>query len=95
MIAQVLLIGLQGKEINISDMPPNNLVFLIDISGSMQDYNKLPLVKQALIMLVENLRPQDKISIVTYAGDDAVVLKGISGDQKLEITEAIEFLHRL
>lgn len=90
--SQLLLIGLQGKEIDISDMPPNNLVFLIDVSGSMQDSNKLPLVKQALIMLVENLRPQDKISIVTYAGDDAIVLEGVSGNQKIEITEAIEFL---
>ena len=90
--SQLLLIGLQGKEIDISDMPPNNLVFLIDVSGSMQDYNKLPLVKQALIMLVENLRPKDKISIVTYAGNDAVVLEGVSGSEKVEITEAIEFL---
>lgn len=89
---QLLLIGLQGKEIDISDMPPNNLVFLIDISGSMQDYNKLPLVKQALLMLVENLRPQDKISIVTYAGNDSVVLEGVSGNKKVEITEAVEFL---
>lgn len=90
--SKLLLIGLQGKEIDVSEMPPNNLVFLIDVSGSMYDYNKLPLVKQALIMLVENLRPQDKISIVTYAGDDSVVLEGVSGEQKLKITEAIEYL---
>lgn len=90
--SKLLLIGLQGKEIDVSDMPPNNLVFLIDVSGSMLDYNKLPLVKQALLMLVENLRPKDRISIVTYAGSDSVVMEGVSGDNKIEITEAIEFL---
>lgn len=90
--SKLLLIGLRGKEIDISDMPPGNLVFLIDVSGSMEDYNKLPLVKKALVMLVENLRPQDRISIVTYAGGDSVVLEGVSGDKKLEITEAIEYL---
>jgi Ca-activated chloride channel family protein len=90
--SKLFLIGLQGKEIDTSVMPPNNLVFLIDVSGSMQAYNKLPLVKQALLMLVENLRPQDRLSIVTYAGDDAVILEGVPGDKKIEITQAIEYL---
>lgn len=89
---QLLLIGLQGKEIDISDIPSSNLVFLVDVSGSMQDPNKLPLVKQALLMLVENLRPNDRISIVTYAGSDSVVLSGVSGENKLEITDAIQNL---
>ena len=89
---QLLLIGLQGKEINISDIPASNLVFLVDISGSMQDSNKLPLVKQALLMLVENLRPNDRISIVTYAGSDTVVLSGVSGENKLKISDAIQNL---
>ncbi|MGI6084843.1 MAG: vWA domain-containing protein [Acetivibrionales bacterium] len=90
--SKLLLIGLQGKEIDVSEMPSNNLVFLIDVSGSMYDYNKLPLVKKALIMLVENLRPEDRISIVTYAGNDSVVLEGVSGEEKLKITEEIENL---
>jgi len=90
--SKLLLIGLQGKEVDLSDIPPSNLVFLIDVSGSMWSENKLPLVKKALALLVENLRPQDRISIVTYAGSDSVVMEGVPGDRKLEITEAIESL---
>ena len=72
---QLLLIGLQGKEVDISNIPPSNLVFLLDVSGSMQDENKLPLVKQAFLLLLENLRPSDRISIVTYAGNESVLLR--------------------
>lgn len=90
--SKLLLIGLQGKEVDISDLPPSHLVFLIDVSGSMWDANKLPLVKKALYLLVENLRSQDRISIVTYAGSDSVVMEGVTGDNKLKITEAIESL---
>lgn len=89
---KLLLVGLQGKEVNMSQIPPSNLVFLIDVSGSMADADKLPLVKQAFSMLVENLRPNDRISIVTYAGSDSVVLQGVAGSDKLKITDAIDSL---
>ncbi len=89
---QLLLIGLKGKEIEVESIPPSNLVFLIDISGSMMDADKLPLVKEAFLKLVENLRPEDRISIVTYAGNDSVVIKGVSGEEKLKISKAIESL---
>ena len=89
---QLLLIGLQGKEVDISNIPPSNLVFLLDVSGSMQDENKLPLVKQAFLLLLENLRPSDRISIVTYAGNESVVLRGVAGDNKIEISNAIQNL---
>lgn len=89
---QLLLIGLQGKNVDISEIPPSNLVFLIDVSGSMHDPAKLPLVKEAFLMLIENLRPSDRISIVTYAGNDSVLLRGVSGENKLEIAEAIDSL---
>lgn len=89
---KLLMIGLQGKEIEMEAIPPSNLVFLIDVSGSMQDANKLPLVKQAFLMLTENLRPGDRISIVTYAGSESVLLNGVEGNQKIEISEAIQNL---
>lgn len=89
---KLLLIGLKGKEIDISEIPASNLVFLIDVSGSMQDENKLPLVKKALLMLLENLRENDRISIVTYAGSESVLLRGVSGNEKAVIANAIENL---
>jgi Ca-activated chloride channel family protein len=89
---KLLLIGLQGKEVDMSKIPPSNLVFLIDVSGSMSDADKLPLVKQAFSMLVENLRANDRISIVTYAGSESVVLQGVPGSDKLKITDAIDKL---
>jgi len=67
-------------------------VFLIDVSGSMQDYNKLPLLKSAFRLLVNQLRPQDKISIVVYAGSSGVVLDSISGAEKDKIIQAIDGL---
>jgi len=89
---KLLLIGLKGKEVDMENIPPSNLVFLIDVSGSMMAENKLPLVKEAFLILVENLRPYDRISIVTYAGNDTVVLDGASGDEKLAISQAIQEL---
>ena len=89
---KLLLIGLKGKEVDMENIPPSNLVFLIDVSGSMLDENKLPLVKEAFLMLVENLRPYDRISIVTYAGSDKVVLEGVPGDEKVAISQAIQNL---
>ncbi|HEU4456873.1 MAG TPA: von Willebrand factor type A domain-containing protein, partial [Longimicrobium sp.] len=85
-------IGLQGRRMDARDLPPSNLVFLVDVSGSMQPENKLPLVKRSLRMLVEQLRPQDRISLVVYAGAAGVVLEGASGDRREEILEAVERL---
>jgi Ca-activated chloride channel homolog len=85
-------IGLQGKEIPISNLPAANLVFLIDVSGSMQDPNKLPLVKASLNMLVDQLRNDDKVAIVVYAGNAGLVLPSTSGGNKTAIKEAIDNL---
>jgi len=89
---QLLHIGLKGKEIDKSKLPASNLVFLIDVSGSMQDVNKLPLLKSAFTMLVNNLRSEDRVAIVVYAGAAGVVLESTPGNQKEKINEAIERL---
>lgn len=90
--AQLLLIGLQAKEIDLSERPSSNIVFLLDVSGSMNDPDKLPLMQKAFIMLTENLTEQDRISIVTYAGQESVVLEGARGDQTRKIVSALEEL---
>ncbi len=90
--AKLLLIGLQAKEIDLSERPSSNIVFLLDVSGSMNDPDKLPLVQKAFIMLTENLTEQDRISIVTYAGQESVVLEGARGDQTHKIVSALEEL---
>lgn len=89
---KLVMIGLQGKKIPAENLPACNLVFLIDVSGSMQDPNKLPLVKSSLKLLVEQLREQDKISIVVYAGNAGLVLPASSGSNKIKIKEAIDQL---
>lgn len=85
-------IGLQGKEVKLDNLPANNLTFLIDVSGSMSSEDKLPLLKSGLHLLVEQMRPQDKVSIVVYAGAAGVVLPPTSGDHKERIYEAMEKL---
>jgi Ca-activated chloride channel family protein len=85
-------VGLQGREIDRRERPAGNLVFLVDVSGSMSAENKLPLVKQALAMLVEELTENDMVSIVTYAGNAGLRLPPTSGDQKGKILTAIESL---
>lgn len=85
-------IGLQGKQISTENLPPSNLVFLIDASGSMDDPNKLPLLKSAFRLLVNELRDNDKVSIVVYAGAAGVVLPPTPGNQKDKILDAIEKL---
>lgn len=89
---QVALVGLQGKRLQSKDMPPSNLVFLIDVSGSMNEPNKLPLLKQSFRMMVQQLRAEDKISIVVYAGAAGKVLDPTPGDQKQTILNAIDNL---
>lgn len=89
---QLLLVGLRAKEIDKSNLPASNLVFLLDVSGSMQDENKLPLVQSAMRMLVNELRPNDQVAIVVYAGAAGKVLESTPGDQKQKILDAIEGL---
>ncbi len=89
---KLVMIGLQGKEIATENLPPSNLVFLIDVSGSMQDANKLPLVKASLKLLVDQMREQDHVAIVVYAGAAGLVLPSTSGMQKEKIMDAIEKL---
>lgn len=90
--AKLMLIGLQAEEIDLSERAPMNLVFLIDVSGSMYADDKLPLVQKSFSMLTENLSAADRISIVTYAGADEVVLEGADGNDKAEVLEAINSL---
>ncbi|MDJ0705224.1 MAG: VWA domain-containing protein [Leptolyngbyaceae cyanobacterium MO_188.B28] len=85
-------IGLQGKTISNENLPPSNLVFLLDVSGSMDEPNKLPLLKSAFRLLVDQLNQQDQVSIVVYAGAAGVVLPPTPGNQKAEILQAIEQL---
>ncbi|MBI3219692.1 MAG: von Willebrand factor type A domain-containing protein [Bacteroidetes bacterium] len=85
-------IGLQGKNIAKDNLPPSNLVFLIDVSGSMSDENKLPLLKASFKLLVEQLREQDRVAIVVYAGAAGLVLPSTSGSDKQRIIEALENL---
>jgi Ca-activated chloride channel family protein len=90
--AKLLLIGLQAKDIDLVDRPNSNLVFLLDVSGSMYSEDKLPLMQKAFIMLTENLNENDRISIVTYAGMEKVVLEGARGDETMKIVGALEEL---
>ncbi|WP_160714311.1 YfbK domain-containing protein [Chitinophaga solisilvae] len=89
---QLVRIALKGKQVDARELPPSNLVFLVDVSGSMESANKLPLVKRAFAALVQQLRPQDKVSVVVYAGAAGVVLPSTSGNEKTKILEAIENL---
>ena len=86
---KMVMIGLQGKKIPVDNLPPSNLVFLIDVSGSMQDENKLPLVRSSLKLLVDQLRENDRVAIVVYAGSAGVVLPSVNGLEKQKIRDAI------
>lgn len=85
-------IGLQGKKIPTENLPASNLVFLIDVSGSMDQPNKLPLLKSSFKMLVNELRQQDHVAIVVYAGAAGLVLEPTSGAEKKKIIEALDNL---
>lgn len=89
---KLVRIGIRGKDISTEKVPASNLVFLLDVSGSMGSPNKLPLLKSALRILVDKLRETDKVSIVVYAGAAGLVLKPTSGINKEEIMGAIERL---
>ena len=89
---QLVMIGLQGKKVPVENLPSSNIVFLIDVSGSMEDENKLPLVKSSIKLLIEQLREEDKVSMVVYAGNAGLVLPSTSGSQKQKIRNAVENL---
>ncbi|WP_251044638.1 MULTISPECIES: VWA domain-containing protein [unclassified Lysobacter] len=86
---QLLMIGIKGFDVPKQTLPPVNLVFLIDTSGSMDSPDKLPLLKSAFSMLTRQLRPQDRISIVVYAGAAGLVLPPTPGDRQQEILDAL------
>jgi Ca-activated chloride channel family protein len=90
---RLALIGLQGREVAQADSAARNLVFLIDVSGSMDSPDKLPLVRNAMRMLVDVLEPRDRVAIVVYAGSSGLMLPSTTGDRKAEIHAAIARLH--
>lgn len=90
--ARLLQIGLKTEEIDFSEAPDSNLVFLLDVSGSMYSDDKLPLLQRAFSLLAQELTEKDRVSIITYAGSESVLLEGVSGDRKEEIIEALEGL---
>ena len=85
-------IGIQAKDLAAEKLPPSNLVFLVDVSGSMQSPDKLPLLQKAMKMLTEQLGAKDRIAIVTYAGSSGILLEPTRADQKDKIMNAIESL---
>ncbi len=89
---QLVHIGVQGKRIATKHLPPSNLTFLIDVSGSMNEPNKLPLLKESMKLLVNELREEDRVSIVVYAGAAGLVLPPTAGDNKRKIIDALEQL---
>jgi Ca-activated chloride channel family protein len=90
---QLVLVGVQGKQVATDNLPPANLVFLLDVSGSMDEPQKLPLLKESLRLLVrESLRPQDYVTIVVYAGAAGVVLPPTSGAEPEAILHALDGL---
>ena len=89
---RLVRIGIKGREVPREERPPSNLVFLIDVSGSMNEPNKLPLVKAALRLLVEQLRPEDRVAIAVYAGSEGLALPSTPATEKGTILSAIESL---
>ena len=90
---QLVRIGLQARRIKTGNLPASNFVFLLDVSGSMSDDDKLPLVQSAMRLLVNQLRAQDQVAIVVYAGAAGLVLPATPGNQKSKILDAIDRLH--
>jgi Ca-activated chloride channel family protein len=89
---RLVLVGLRGRSLDDASVPPRNLTFLLDVSGSMNSPDKLPLLKQAMSLLVNTLREEDHVSIVVYAGASGLVLPPTSGAQKGTIEEALQSL---
>jgi Ca-activated chloride channel family protein len=89
----LLHLGLQGRKIAYEDLPPNNLVFLLDVSGSMGTPNKLPLLKESLLLLTEQMRSIDSVAIAVYAGAAGLVLPPTPGNEKQKIVAALKRLN--
>ncbi|PWV47519.1 von Willebrand factor type A domain-containing protein [Chitinophaga sp. S165] len=89
---RLLQIAVRGKSVNVDSLPPSNLVFLIDVSGSMATPNKLPLLQAAFRILVNNLRSNDHVAIVAYAGAPGIILPSTPGNEKVKILNAIDYL---
>ncbi len=89
---QLVRIGLQARRVKVENLPQSNFVFLLDVSGSMMPPNKLPLVKSAMRLLVNQLRAKDRVAMVVYAGSAGLVLPSTPGDQKDRILDAIDRL---
>ncbi len=89
---KIMKIGLQGRKVSLDNTPPANLVFLLDVSGSMNSPNKLPLLKEGLKMMVNQLKPQDRVAIAVYAGSSGLVLPSTPVGQKGEINAALNEL---
>jgi Ca-activated chloride channel family protein len=89
---RLLRIGIQGKHVAQAAIPGANLVFLIDVSGSMADENKLPLLRRSLALLVERLRPSDRVAMVVYAGSSGLVLPSTPGSERGTILSALKRL---
>lgn len=89
---RLLRIALKAKTVDTEKLPASNFVFLIDVSGSMAEANRLPLVKTSMKMLVDQLRDQDHVAIVTYAGTAGITLESTPGNQKIKIKDAIDAL---
>ncbi len=90
---RLVQIGLKGLEVDRGERPRSNLVFLLDVSGSMSAANKLPLLKRGMKMLVDQLGENDQVAIVVYASAVGLVLPSTPGDQKQQILDALEHLH--
>jgi len=90
---QLMMLGLKTEDIVYEDSAASNLVFLLDVSGSMASDDKLPLLQNAILMLVDELRPEDRISIVVYASSTRLILDGADGNDKEEIIEAVNSLY--
>lgn len=90
--SKLMQIGLQTEALDFSEAPDSNLVFLIDVSGSMDSEDKIGLLKRAFSMLAEELTEKDRVSIVTYAGSDEIVLEGVCGNETERIREALDNL---
>ena len=90
--SRLLRIGIKGEDRSREQLPPASLVFLVDVSGSMNSADKLPLLKSSLKLLAERLRPQDRISLVTYASGTQLVLPPTAGTEKTSIVNAIDAL---
>lgn len=89
---KLVRVGLKGRDVADAARPASNLVFLLDVSGSMEEPNKLPLVQKSMKLLADKMRSKDRVAIIVYAGHEAVVLESTSGDGKKKINDAIDQL---